>query len=107
MGKESTYNARDVRKIPWRRAWQPTTVFLSGESHGQRSLAGYSPWGQKESDTTEVAEQAHMRAYLHISMSWNIKQLLKECVSNILIHVERCPCYIVGLKRNEFQSNNL
>ena len=43
-----------VRKIPWRRAWQPTPVFLPGESHGQRSLVGYSPWGRKESDTTEV-----------------------------------------------------
>ena len=42
-----------VRKIPWRREWQPTPVFLPGESHGQRSLAGYSPWGRKESDTTE------------------------------------------------------
>ena len=42
-----------VRKIPWRRAWQPTLVFLPGEFHGQRSLAGYSPWGCKESDTTE------------------------------------------------------
>ena len=41
-----------IRKIPWRRAWQPTLVFLPGESHGQ-SLAGYSPWGHKESDTTE------------------------------------------------------
>ena len=37
------------------RAWQPTPVFLSGESHGQRSLAGNSPWGCKESDTTEAA----------------------------------------------------
>ena len=36
-----------VRKIPWRRKWQPTPVFLPGESHGQRSLAGYSPWGPK------------------------------------------------------------
>ena len=42
-----------VRKIPWRRAWQPTPVFLRGESHGQRSLAGYSPWKHKESDMTE------------------------------------------------------
>ena len=38
-----------------RRKWQPTPVFLPGESHGQRSLAGYSPWGHKESDTTEHA----------------------------------------------------
>ena len=42
-----------VQKIPWRRKWQPTPVFLPGESHGQRSLAGYSPWGCKELDTTE------------------------------------------------------
>ena len=38
---------------PWRRAWKPAALFLPGESHGQRSLAGYSPWGCKESDTTE------------------------------------------------------
>ena len=43
-----------VGKIPWRRAWQPTPVFLPGESHGQRKLAGYSPWGHKELDMTEV-----------------------------------------------------
>ena len=42
-----------VGKIPWSRSWQPTPVFLPGESHGQRSLEGYSPWGHKESDTTE------------------------------------------------------
>ena len=42
-----------VGKIPWRRAWQPTPVFLPEESHGQKSLVGYSPWGHKESDTTE------------------------------------------------------
>ena len=42
-----------VGKIPWRKAWQPTLVFLPGESHGQRSLAGYSPWGRKELYMTE------------------------------------------------------
>ena len=41
-----------VRKIPWSRKWQPTPVFLPGEFHGQRSLAGYSPRGRKESDMT-------------------------------------------------------
>ena len=40
-------------KIPWRREWQPTLVFLPGKSHGWRSLVGYSPQGRKESDTTE------------------------------------------------------
>ena len=50
-------NARDIRymgsipgsgEIPWRRAWQPTSLFLPGESHGQRRLVDYSPWGHKE-----------------------------------------------------------
>ena len=42
-----------VGKIPWRRKWQPTPGLLSGKSHGQRSLVGYSPWSRKESDMTE------------------------------------------------------
>ena len=42
-----------VRKIHWRREWLPTPVFLPREFHAQRSLEGYSPWGLKESDTTE------------------------------------------------------
>ena len=42
-----------VGKIPWRRKWQPTPVLLPGESHGQRSLVGYSPRSRKESDMTE------------------------------------------------------
>ena len=46
-----------ARKIPWRRKWQPTPVFLPGESHGQRSLVGYSPWGHKQLDMTE--QQMH------------------------------------------------
>ena len=45
-----------------RRAWQPTPVFLPGESHGQRSLAGYSLWGHKESATTEVTQHAYMHS---------------------------------------------
>ena len=61
-GKELSYQCRRckrcefdlwVRKIPWRRAWQPTPVFLPGESHKQKSLVGYRPWGHKDSDTTE------------------------------------------------------
>ena len=44
---------RSPRKIPWRRAWQPTPAFLPGESHGQRSLVDYSPWGRKESNMNE------------------------------------------------------
>jgi len=52
-GKESACQSRRprfnpcVRKIPWRMKWQPTLVFLPGKSHGQQSLASYSPWGNK------------------------------------------------------------
>ena len=61
-GKESTCNEEATghvvwslgQKIPWRRKWQSTPGFLPGESHEQRSLVGYSPYGHKQSDTTEV-----------------------------------------------------
>ena len=66
MVKNPPANVKDAgsipgsgRSIPWRRKWQPTPVFLPGESHGQRSLVGYSPQGHKESDTTE---QLHTHA---------------------------------------------
>ena len=49
-----------VRKIPWRRKWPPTQGFLPGESHGQRSLGGYSSLGCKESDTTEHTVKCHL-----------------------------------------------
>ena len=57
-----------VRKIPWRRKWQPTPVFLPGESHWWSSLVGYSPWGRKESDTTE---RVHLLS-LFVSQSYPI-----------------------------------
>ena len=50
-----------VRKIHWSRKRKPTPVFLPGKLHGQRSLVSYSPWGHKESDTTECA-----RAHTHM-----------------------------------------
>ena len=51
--KNPPANEGNVGKIPWRRKWQPTPVFLLGKSHGQRSLVDYSPWGRKESNTTK------------------------------------------------------
>ena len=65
-GKEYTCQCRRLKrcgfdpwvgKIPWKRAQQPTPVFLPGESCGQRSLVAYSPWGPKELDLTEVTKQ--------------------------------------------------
>ena len=54
-----------VGKIPWSRKWQPIPVFLSGKSHGQRSMTGYSPWGYKELDTTERLG-THTERHTHI-----------------------------------------
>ena len=53
-GDTTDVGSISVRKIPWRKAWQPTPVFLPGEYHGQRSLVGYSTLGRKESKTIEV-----------------------------------------------------
>ena len=55
-------------KIPWKRAWQLTPVFLPGESHGQRSLAGYSPRGRNESDMTEQLTAQSTACYLEIQL---------------------------------------
>ena len=54
-----------VRKIPWRREWLPTPIFLPGKFHGQRSLVGYSPWDHKNSNMTEwptLKEMQEMKA---------------------------------------------
>ena len=67
------------RKIPWRRKWQPTAVFLPGESHGWRGLVGYSPWGHKESDTTE---QLHFHFPLSCIGQGNGNPLQCSCLEN-------------------------
>ena len=59
-----------VGKIPWRRKWQPTPVFLPGESHGCRSLVGYSPWGHKESDMTERLH-FHFQCFLCVAVQFS------------------------------------
>jgi len=52
-------------KSPWRRKWQPTPVFLPGESHGQRSLEGYSPWGGKKvRHDLATKQQRHQKAQI-------------------------------------------
>ena len=58
VGLEKHSKDFGLASSPWSREWHPTPVSLPGESHGQRSLVGHSPWGHKESDKTEHAHKA-------------------------------------------------
>ena len=58
-----------VRKIPWRRKWHPTPVFLPGKSHGQRSLEGYSPQGHKEPDRTERLNDNNIQVLFRVNLT--------------------------------------
>ena len=58
-----------VGKIPWRRKWQSTPVFLPRKFHGQRSLVGYSAWGHKELDVTE---HSHTHTHTHTQMLYTV-----------------------------------
>ena len=74
-----------VGKIPWRREWQHTPVSLPGKSHRQRSLVGCSPWGRKESDTTEQLTPIHLSSiYLSIPISY-LSSISIYCLSFISI----------------------
>ena len=65
-----------VGKIPWRRKWQSTPALLPGKSHGQRILIGYSPWGLKESDTTE-------RLHFHFHFIYIVTSLVAQMVKHL------------------------
>ena len=67
-----------VKKILWRSKWQPTPVFLPGESFGQRSMVGYSPQGCKESDTTEQLIIAYQNQKSHILHSVDVNRKCRE-----------------------------
>ena len=74
--------------IYWRRKWQPTPVLLPGESHGGRSLVGYSPWGHKESDTTERLHSlthslTHTYIYICLSKSIKTTKIQQRCGQTI------------------------
>ena len=78
-GKESTCQCRRrrrwvfdpwVRKVLWSRKWHPAPIFLPGESHGQRSLVGYSPWGHKESEMTENTHSIYYGSVEGHLLSW-------------------------------------
>ena len=74
-----------VGKIPWSRKWQPTPVFLSGKSHGQRNMVGYSLQGQKESDTTEQPSTCFWNIG---AMSWGCTAYMEKPCREAM-----CTCY--------------
>ena len=95
--KESTGQCRRCRrlqsdpgvgKIPWRRPWQPTLLFLPGESHGQKSLVGYSPWGLKESDTTK-----HIHTRIHRASTIVVYRSCSEGFDILVVIVDFCQIY--------------
>ena len=69
-----------VRKIPWRRKWQPPPVFLPGKPHGQRSLAGYSPWGCKRV-RHDLAAKQQQKSSLSSRKELGIVQTNHKCSS--------------------------
>ena len=71
----------------WRRKWQPTPVLLPGESHGQRSLVGCSPWGHTESDTTEATWQQHITFRSLIHFEFISVYGMRKCSNFILLYV--------------------
>ena len=92
-GKESACKAEDaansgfnpwVRKIPWERKWQPAPRFVPGESHGRRSLAGYSPRGA-ELDTTGATEHTHTRRGFHISPPGSPDSVLNPALPQVTV----------------------
>ena len=72
-----------IRKISWRRAWQPTLVFLPGEPHGPRGLVGYSPWDHRESDVTRWPTHTHTHEFTTVSnhLSCIHAELLQSCLT--------------------------
>ena len=72
---------------PWRRKWQPTPVFFPGESHGQRSLVGYSPQGHKESDTSEddLTGTLSILGASKLLNAWNTSSTINRNLEHIMI----------------------
>ena len=73
-----------VRKIPWRKKWQPTLVFLPGKSHEQGSLVGCSPWGHKRVRHNFATKQQEQQIHLGIICSSSMKNLMSNLIWIVL-----------------------
>ena len=106
-----------IGKIPWRREWQLTPVFLPGEFHGQRSLAGYTPWGRKESDLTEwlrpsllslVIQWLKIHLAVQGTLVWSLVQEDSTCLratKPVCLSYWACALEPVLHKRNHHNEN--
>ena len=101
-----------VWKIPWRRAWQPIPVFLPGESHAQRSLAVYSPWGHKEFDTTEQLSTHATILNLHVfspvisfCIYWNTCIYTEDTAKSMHNCIIKKSCKLVRIRYNNREIN--
>ena len=76
-----------VKKIYWRREWQPAPVFLPGKSHGRRILVGYSPWGHKESDRLSDFTSCGTQLYNHRIFNMLSKLMLVKTISQFIFKI--------------------
>ena len=102
-----------MRKSLWRRKWWPTPVFLTGKSHGQRILGGYSPRGHKESDTTEwlsthtrsVTQEAYHRGNGHLRLQEVRQELRLE--REVEINKVKSQEAVMGVRKKSFQTERI
>ena len=100
-----------VGKIPWRKEWQPTPVFLPGESHEQRSLLCYRLWGHKDLNTTEqltvhgVKSIVNYSFFLSLSL-WFRNAILKSSLVSLVVFsvFHNCMDFSLGVRKTRFQS---
>ena len=85
----SARDTEDMGLIPWRKAWQPTSIFLPGKFHGQRSLKAYGTWGHQEWDTTEHWAHTHTHTHMHTaSLQWPAVCFpLQPCIQMTIVHL--------------------
>ena len=91
-----------IWKILWRREWQLIPVFLPGESRGQRSLAGYSPWGHKESDMSKLLSTAQHIMEQRKKISKRDKMALRHIIFNhdLMQYINSCNTICVIQKKD-------
>ena len=98
-----------VRKVPWRRKWQPTPALLPGKSHGQRSLEGYNPWGHKESDKTERLNNSNNKSrkqgscFFSLCSTWgyNETEIVNSRERRLTVRTESAVVFIGDVQPSE------